>query len=207
MTQTKCLLRFHPLRYTAAESKNLRRDMMRKFLILGVAALAISACSDKGADADGDGKISDAEATAEMGSGGKMAMKPGEWEVKISFDKIDAPGIPANLQGKMKEQMGQGMTQKSCLTQEQVDKPGGDFFGAPAEANCTFDELSRSGNGMKVAMTCKPAGNMTVKSKMDGQFAAETYTMTIEQATEGTPMGAVKMTGKIEGKRVGDCPA
>jgi hypothetical protein len=180
---------------------------MRKYLLVAVAALAISGCSDKGADADGDGKISDAEAKAEMGSGGKMAMKPGQWEVKISFDKIDAPGIPANLQGKMKEQMGKGMTQQSCLTQEQVDKPGGDFFGAPAEANCTFDELSRSGNEMNVAMTCKPGQNMTVKSKMDGQFGAETYTMNIEQSTEGTPMGAVKMTGKIEGKRVGDCPA
>lgn len=180
---------------------------MRKFLILGVAALALSACSDKGADADGDGKISDAEAKDEMGSGGKMAMKPGLWEVKIGFDKIEAPGVPANVQGKMKEQMGKGMTQQSCLTQEQVDKPGGDFFGAPEEANCTFEEINRTGDAMKVAMTCKPGGNMTVKSKMDGKFAAESYTMTIEQSTEGTPMGAVKMTGKIEGKRVGDCPA
>lgn len=56
-------------------------------------------------------------------------------------------------------------------------------------------------------MTCKPGGAMTIKSKMDGKFAAETYTMNIEQSTEGTPMGAVKMTGKIDGKRVGDCPA
>lgn len=180
---------------------------MRKFLILGVAALALSACSDKGADADGDGKISDVEAKAEMGSGGAMAMKPGEWEVKISFDKIEAPGVPAAAQGKMKEQMATGMTQRSCLTQAQVDKPGGDFFGAPEEANCTFDELSRTGNGMKVAMICKPGGNLVVKSKMDGKFAAETYTMNIEQSTEGTPMGAVKMTGKIVGTRVGDCPA
>jgi hypothetical protein len=180
---------------------------MRKFLILGVAALALSACSDKGADADGDGKISDAEAKAEMGSGGAMAMKPGEREVKIAFDKIEAPGVPAEAQSKMKEQMGKGMTQRSCLTQAQVDKPGGDFFGAPEEANCTFDELSRSDNSMKVAMTCKPGGSLVVKSKMDGQFAAETYTMNIEQSTEGTPMGPVKMTGKIVGTRVGDCPA
>ena len=180
---------------------------MRDILILGVAALVLSACSDKGADTDGDGKISNAEATAEMGAGGAMAMKPGEWEVKISFDKIDAPGVPAAMQGKMKDQMGKGMTQKSCLTQAQVDKPSGDFFGAPEAANCTFDAISRSGNAMTVAMTCKPGGNMTVKSKMDGKFAAETYTMAIEQSTEGTPMGAVKMTGKIDGKRVGDCPA
>lgn len=179
---------------------------MRKFLILGVAALAISACSDKGADTDGDGKISNNEANAEMSDGGAMAMKPGQWEVKISFDKIDAPGLPAELQGKMKEQMGKGIVQNSCLTQEQVDKPGSDFFGGTPEANCSFEDLKRSGDTMKVAMTCKPGGNMVIKSSMDGKFAAETYTMKIDQSTEGTPMGTVKMTGKIEGKRIGDCP-
>jgi hypothetical protein len=42
---------------------------------------------------------------------------------------------------------------------------------------------------------------------MDAKFNAETFTMSVEQNTDGTPMGAVKMTGKIEGKRVGDCPA
>jgi hypothetical protein len=206
------LLRFGLLPFarhsdTSGKTIATKASSMKKLIITAVAALALAACSDKGADTDGDGKITDAEAKAEMGSGGKMAMKPGQWEVKISFDKIEAPGMPANLQGKMKEQLGSGMTQRSCLTQEQVDKPGGDFFGAPAEANCTFDDLSRSGDAMKVAMTCKPAGNVVVKSKMDGKFAAETYTMNIEQSTEGTPMGAVKMTGKIEGKRVGECPS
>jgi len=180
---------------------------MYKFLILGVATLAISACSEKGADADGDGKISSSEATAEMAQGGAMAMKPGLWEVKIGFDKVDAPGAPAAIKEQIKSQLGKGVTQRSCLTQAQVEKPGTDFFGAPPEANCTFEELDRSTSGMKVAMTCKPGGPMTIKSKMDGKFAAETYTLNIEQSTEGTPMGAVKMTGKIEGKRVGDCPA
>lgn len=180
---------------------------MRKYLILGAAALAISSCSDKGADSDGDGKISTAEAATEMAKDGAMAMKPGLWEVKIGFDKIDAPGVPANMQGKMKAEMGKGMTQQSCLTKAQVDKPDTDFFGAPPEANCTFEELNRSAAGVKVAMTCKPGGAMVLKSKMDGKFAAESYTMTIEQSTEGTPMGVVKMNGKIEGKRIGDCPA
>lgn len=180
---------------------------MRKFLIVGVAALALAACSNKGADADGDGKVSADEAKAEMSAGGAMAMKPGLWEVKIAFNKVEAPGMPAGVADKMKAQMDQGMTEKSCMTKEQAAKPGGDFFGAPPEANCTFDTLDRSGNSMKVAMTCKPAGAIVVKSKMDGTFGAETYSMNIEQSTEGMPMGAVKMTGKIEGKRVGECPA
>jgi hypothetical protein len=180
---------------------------MHKFFLMSAAALALSACADKGADTNADGKISDAEAAAEMAVGGAMAMKPGLWEVKIGFDKVEAPGAPAAMQETLKTQMGKGVTQRSCLTQAQVDKPGLEFFGAPPEANCTFDALDRSTEGVKVAMTCKPAGPIIVKSKMDAKFNAETYTMTVEQNTDGTPMGAVKMTGKIEGKRVGDCPA
>jgi hypothetical protein len=180
---------------------------MHKFFLLSAAALALSACADKGADTNGDGKISDAEAATEMADGGAMAMKPGLWEVKISFDKIEAPGASAAMQETLKTQMGQGVTQRSCLTQAQVDTTGMEFFGAPPEANCTFEALDRSTAGVKMAMTCKPAGPIIVKSKMDGKFSAETYIMSIEQNTDGTPMGAVKMTGKIEGKRVGDCPA
>ena len=180
---------------------------MHKFFLLSAAALALSACADKGADTNGDGKISDSEAATEMADGGAMAMKPGLWEVKISFDKIEAPGASAAMQETLKTQMGQGVTQRSCLTQAQVDTTGMEFFGAQPEANCTFEALDRSTAGVKMAMTCKPAGPIIVKSKMDGKFSAETYIMSIEQNTDGTPMGAVKMTGKIGGKRVGDCPA
>ena len=179
---------------------------MHKFFLMSAAALALSACSDKGADADGDGKISDAEATTEMAKDGAMAMKPGLWEVRSNYDKIEAPGVPAEMLTKMKAQMAEGMTQRSCLTKAQVEKPGLEFFGAPPEANCTFDALDRSTEGVKMTMTCKPGGPIVLKSKMDGKFAAQTYTLNVEQSTEGTPMGAVKMTGKIEGKRVGDCP-
>lgn len=180
---------------------------MHKFFLISAATLALSACSDKGADADGNGKISNAEATTEMAKGGAMAMKPGLWEAQSKYDKIEAPAMPAEMQAKMKAQMAEGMAQRSCLTKAQVEKPGLEFFGAPPEANCTFDALDRSADGLKMAMTCKPTGPIILKSKIEGKFAAETYTLNVEQSTEGTPMGAVKMTGKITGKRIGDCPA
>ena len=180
---------------------------MRIFLTIGALALALAACSDKGADADGDGKITADEAKAELAAGSAMRMQPGEWETKISFSDIQAKGVPPQALAMMKTQMAKGMSSKSCMTKEQSEKPGSDIFGAPAEANCSFDELNRSGTAMKVSMTCKPAPNMTVKSKMDGSFSKTSYSMNIEQSTEGPPMGSMKMIGKIEGKRLGDCPA
>lgn len=179
---------------------------MCRLLLAGAVVLALAACSDKGADADGDGKISANEAKAEMADGTTTKMQPGEWETKITFSNIEGKSLPPQALEMMKTKMSEGMSTKSCLTKEQSDKPGSDIFGAPAEANCSFEELDRNEDRMKVAMTCKPVPNITVKSKMDGTFAKTSYAMNIEQSTEGQPMGLIKMTGKIEGKRIGDCP-
>jgi Protein of unknown function (DUF3617) len=107
----------------------------------------------------------------------------------------------------MKAAMGQGMTVKSCLTKEQAEKPGADFFGGDADSNCTFQQLDRSGDNMSVQMTCKPDGKTSIVSSMQGRFQAESYSMTMDQKMSGSPMGEMSMKGKIEGKRLGDCPA
>lgn len=198
---------FPPAKLQKAESISLWRDKMRKFLILGVAALAISACSNKGADADGDGKITDAEAKAEMSADGAMVTKPGLWEIKMALSKVEGEKVPAPVLAQMRAQAAKDITVKSCMTKEQVDKPGVDFFGGTAEANCAMESLNRSGNKLIGVMKCKPAANVVLTSKMDGTFAAESYTMNVEQSTEMPSVGIVKMTGKIDAKRVGDCPA
>ncbi|MGB5078326.1 MAG: hypothetical protein WBO17_12680, partial [Sphingorhabdus sp.] len=93
---------------------------MRNYLIIGVAALAVAACSDKGADADGDGKVSDTEAKAEMSAGGAMATKPGLWEVNTRYSKVEVTGVPEAQAAQMKAQAAKGVTIKSCMTKEQV---------------------------------------------------------------------------------------
>ena len=182
---------------------------MKPLLAIGMvtALVALSGCSNKGADSDGDGKVSAAEAQAELAQDGAMAMQPGLWEVKISFNSIDAPKLPAEVKDQMLKAMGDGMSVQSCLTKEQAENPGVDFFGGDEQSNCTFAKLDRNGNNIAVEMTCKPQGGMTIASKMDGSFAKESYTMTMEQKSGGTPMGDLTMKGKVEGKRIGECPA
>jgi hypothetical protein len=180
---------------------------MRKLILVSVAVLAIAGCSGKDADSDGDGKISADEVKSELASGGAMDMMPGEWEVKVNFSNIEGDGIPEQAKAALKEQIAKGTTSKSCMTKEQAQKPGADMFGSPDSANCTFAKFDRSGNKMSIDMTCKPAGTIVLKSKMDGSFAAEEYSMVMEQKMEGLPTGPITMKGTIEGRRLGDCPA
>ncbi|MEE9434517.1 MAG: DUF3617 domain-containing protein [Sphingorhabdus sp.] len=180
---------------------------MRKILILGAASLALAACSSGGdADKDGDGKISAEEASAEMASGGKMELQPGEYEMKVSFTEVDAPGIPEVARDMVMKQMAKGMTVKNCITKEQAENPGADMFGGQGDNSCKMDKLDRSGNSMNVAMTCNPEGGMKIVSSMQGTFGKDSYTMTIDQKMTGMPTGDMAMKGKIEAKRIGDCP-
>ncbi len=179
---------------------------MQKLAMIIGAFLAVTGCSNKGADNDGDGKITEKEASAEMAKGGATAMKPGLWEIKVSVNEFAAPGVPAAMQSAMKESAAKGVTTKNCMTKEQVENPNADFFGGRKEAGCTYNKLDRSGNTMSVSMTCKPGGKMVSNIIMDGSFAAESYKMKMNQKIEGTPMGAMELKGVIEGKRLGDCP-
>ncbi len=178
---------------------------MRRFLIVGVAALAITACSKKGADADGDGKISGKEAAAEMASGGKLAMKPGQWEIKMTNTDVDIPGVPEAAKAQIKAQLAKGITASSCLKQEDVDKPGGNFFGADANSDCKFGKLDRSGNKISVEMTCKMQG-LTMHSTSEGEFGEESYKLNMSQKIE-MPTGTMTSKGTLEGRRTGDCKA
>lgn len=179
---------------------------MRKIILASAAILALAGCSKKNADQDGDGQVTAAEVSSAMAKDGAMEMTPGEWEVKIDFSNIEGAGIPEAAKAAIKEQIGKGVTTKSCLTKEEAAKPGAGMFGSPEGSNCTFAKFDRTGNKLSIAMTCKPNG-MTLKSKMDGSFGEEDYSMSMEQTMEGLPTGAITMKGTITGKRLGDCSA
>lgn len=171
---------------------------MRKFLILGVAALAVTACS-KNADSDGDGKVSGQEAAAQM------KIEPGQWEIKVTTSEIDMPGAPPAVKAQVEQQMAKGVTISTCLKPEDVEKPGGNFFGADTNSNCTFDKFDRSGSKMSTEMTCKFSG-MTIHTTSDGEFTSDSYKLNTTQKAD-TPMGTRTSKGTVEGRRTGDCKA
>jgi hypothetical protein len=179
---------------------------MRKFVLAGCALLALSACSNNSPRADNSvaGTISDADAAKEITSEGAMPMQAGEWEERASFDTVDAPGFSPKALAAMKEDVRRGEVNKICWTKEDAAKPPAAHFGGGG-GGCTITEINRSGNNVKSAYLCK-AGNSTTSGKMDSSYAADSYTIIIDQTIDGSPDGAVRMQGKIESKRIGDCP-
>jgi|TARA_R100000049_G_C1932144_1_gene76020 hypothetical protein len=186
---------------------------MRTILAATACLALLGACSDGAdtpgsADADRDGEISSEEMAAEAASAAdEITMRPGQWENTIEFTEFDIPGVPANIKGMMAKQMGSAMTTKSCLTQEEAQRPDAGFFGGEKNDNCTYDRFDHSGGNLALRMTCQTGDGGTAKIAMDGTFADESFTLTMDNRISGTQAGDVTMKGKVTGKRIGDCPS
>jgi hypothetical protein len=181
---------------------------MHKLALFGFALLALTACSSKSLNADSKDAdtISDAAAAKEIASEGAMPMQAGEWEETASFNQVDAPGYSAKALDAMKDDMLMGEVSKTCWTKEDAAKPNAAFFGGGGgQSGCAITEIDRSVNNVKWAFVCK-TGSSTISGKMNGSFAKDRYALVVDQTIEGSPDGAVRMQGKIESKRIGDCP-
>ena len=180
----------------------LAEAIMLKFLMLASTALALAACS---AAEDKAGESATVAMTAKSTSA--FTVKPGLWETKITFKSIEAKDLSETAKKQMMAAMGNGVTVKNCVTKEQSEKPGAEFFGSPNSSNCNVGALDAAGDRVTVKLTCKPDEKAIIESSMSGTVAADSYSMDIQQKTSGTPMGDLITTGKIEGKRLGECPA
>tara|TARA_B100000678_G_scaffold287671_2_gene294680 strand:- start:342 stop:905 length:564 start_codon:yes stop_codon:yes gene_type:complete len=181
------------------------RIIVRTIIAASACLALLAACSDGGADTDGDGNITKEEVAAEAASGGEVKIQPGQWENTIEFTEFDIPGVPENMKDMIAGQLGKSITTKSCITQEEADKPNAGFFGGEKNDNCTYQEFDRSGDKLKLRMTCKTDDGGTAKVAMDGAFAKDKFTLTMDQKISGTPAGDVSMKGTVTGKRIGDC--
>lgn len=174
------------------------------FSIASVALLA--GCSDSGADTDGDGKITAEEVAQEIN---EIALEPGEWENRVEIVNVSLEGLPEGAPAGMMDSMkGTVTTTKSCITPEQAENPGANFFAAQEETNCEVKKFNMTGGTVSSEMVCTnmggAPGNMTLA--MDGQYGSSDYDMTMKM-NGGAGGMKMNMTAKSSGKRIGSCPA
>ena len=178
-----------------------------KKLLVSVAVLSlIGGCSDKGADHDGDGKITADEVAEEMNT---VRLEPGEWENTVEIVDVKVDGLPEGVSaGVMDGMKGKVTTSKSCITKDEADNPGAQFFAAQEKTNCEVKKFDMSGGAVSSEMSCSnmggAPGNMTMA--MDGQYGPSSYDMTMKMNGGASGM-KMDISAKSSGKRIGDCPA
>lgn len=177
-----------------------------KRLLISVASLAlVTACSDSGADKDGDGKITSEEVAAEMN---EVNLEPGEWENTVEIVDVKIEGLPEGAPAGMMDSIkGQKTTSKSCITEEQAQNPGAEFFAAQEKTACEVKKFDMSGGAISSEMACSNMGAPgKMNMAMDGQYGPSSYDMTMKMDGDAGGM-KMNMEAKSSGKRIGDCPS
>ena len=180
---------------------------MKKLIVSVVALALLSGCQKAGADKNGDGVTSPEEMALESK---KIQLQPGEWEISVEVLDVAMGGLPEGAPDMTEAMKKSGkQTNKACLTKEQSENPGAQFFAPQNQKNCDVRDFNMGGGAIKADMTCPvPQGGGQMAMKMNGTYSKTAYDMTMDVNAEGMANNiTMKMQSKISGKRVGDCPA
>ncbi|VAV93449.1 hypothetical protein MNBD_ALPHA04-1886, partial [hydrothermal vent metagenome] len=102
---------------------------------------------------------------------------------------------------------GRTTTTKSCITKEQAENPGAEFFAAQDKTSCEVKKFDMNGGSVSSEMSCSNMGAPgDMNMMMDGQYGPSSYDMTMSMKGGAAGM-KMNMTAKSSGKRIGDCPA
>ena len=187
---------------------------MKRFLMASGALaplLILAACGGAtDADSDGDGKVSNEEASAAMAD---VKIQPGEWENTVEFVSVDMDEskLPPEAKGMigpmLKAMVGQKTTVKNCITPEEAAKPDANFLSGNDNDECEYDKFVFGGGKMDIAMTCKgkSSGAGDAKVTMKGDFSPTAYTMDMNINTNAAEMGEMTIKAKSSAKRIGEC--
>lgn len=136
-------------------------------------------------------------------------VRPGLWESNVTIQQLDMPGMPAEVQQRMKAMMAEKQEHKfqTCLTAEDVKRPKEDFF-AGKNNECRYDTFTMGGGKIDAVMHCGKGG-ATQTMQMAGTYSPDSYQMQMASKVESgkEEMGAMSMQMRVEANRIGECPA
>lgn len=170
------------------------------FALASMGALTLAAC---GSGDTVEAENESVESVNEKIAAADLKPNPGRWESTMTFNKVEVPGMPPEMQEMMKKQLGKSSTTSSCLTQEDVDAQDGEMFKPGDTPGCTYNTFAMGDGKINADMTCKEGG-MQQNMKMVGTYSDDAYSMTID--ADGTVEGQqMAMQMAIDSRRVGEC--
>ena len=172
--------------------------------LAAIAALALSACNrEPSVEAKNESFESVAKKIATSG----IKPQPGRWQSQFKIESMEVPGMPPQGREMMQRQMTPAKSHFTCLTPEQADRPGAEFFQKGA-TGCTYDHFTMADGKLDAEMTCK-RGPGNAKMTMVGSYSADSYDVKVTSQSE---MGQSAMKGEtmkmvmaIASHRVGEC--
>lgn len=175
-----------------------------KVILLTLPLLMCAACNKEPSVKVENASVEDLAREVKESGLAENVMKPGKWEYTMSVVDMSAPGMPPQATEQMKRVMGHNRVIDKCVTEADVKKIDAAMGEMPK--NCTVDSYEAGGGKVAGQMTCKNAG-MTQKIAMNGTYTADSSDMTsTSEATGGAgPMGSMKITMNMKGRRIGDC--
>jgi hypothetical protein len=181
---------------------------MRHAAVLIACALTMGACNKSPEVKARNATPAEVAEQVRASGGDQSLIHPGLWESKVTIEKLEMPGMPPEMAGRMKTMMAQNQEHdfKSCVTAEDVKKPKEDFF-AGKNNECRYDHFTMGGGKIDAEMHCGKGQIM----KMAGTYSPDSYQMqtsmiaAADKGDEGP--GGMNMQMRIESKRVGECSA
>jgi hypothetical protein len=132
-------------------------------------------------------------------------IEPGLWQSKVTVQEMNIPGIPAEYADKMKQSIAEHRNDvnKHCVTQAEVKKPKGDFFGA--DKSCKYEHFTMGAGKIDIAMVCKQEG-ASQNTNVNGSYTPTTYSLDMSSnATGGGMQNGMSMKLHVDAQRVGEC--
>lgn len=173
--------------------------------LMCLTALALTSCnSEPQVDVKNASVEEVANQVAEAG-GTQIMMRPGLWQSKVTVEDVSIPGMPPEAQAQMKgfyAKMNNSIN--SCLTPEDVKRPGGKFFGGKDADNCRYDHFTMSGGKIDAVMRCSGEGSSEMKMTIAGSYTPESSTTRSDMEISSKD-GTMRIKALTEAKRAGEC--
>lgn len=181
-----------------------------KHSILFACAALLAGCSTEPEVSARNATVEEVADKVRDAGGGESFLRAGKWVTKATIEEMSAPGMPQGVADEMIAAMAKKPGTESCMTEADVKKPRGDFFGG--NKNCRYDHFNMDGGQIDARMRCTGGGGTQVMT-MAGDYKPDEYHMRMTTETErpaGAPagaMGSITMKMRVEGKRIGECDA
>ena len=133
-----------------------------------------------------------------LASAAGVGIMPGQWDIAVTTDSIEMPGMPAGAANAMR---GKAMHIQHCITPADALKGPQEML--KSDKSCAFGKITTTGNVVHADIICKPAGGGMMHSVSDSTYTPTGFTAHGRTVMTGpTTMTVVATT---VGKRIGPC--